>query len=490
MSGLAGVATQKNCFRPIYRLTNSHKHLGKSKGGMATRDQQFHVAIHDIERTPFLTKFETERKKLTGHLGIGVISSSDNQPLVFNNDIGHYAICVQGNFSNLKQLGDKLKKEGFNFREETYNPKHGISCYNKAELCGLIISTGSNIIEGIKKVWEEIKGHGSINLVLLTKDGIYAARDPRGTFPLTLGQNNHTYSIVSETTAFPNLNFKTVKELLPGEILFFDRNGYQTLSPGQEGGKICTFLYIYTAMPPAVIQGINVEKSRYRTGAKLWQRYQDFLLKANLDYIAGIPDSGIGHALGAERASGIHLERPLVKLDDERSYIFTTQEMRDEAADFKITVVEDVITGKRFFILDDSLVRNTQFRWLVKKIAACHPDHVILGLACPALTHICPFEESTRDWGELAACRVIELIERKPFIEVDLTPYLDPQSDKYQLMVKLITKEVNREASMDGVHQILYQYQADMLSAIGTDDKGKVILPPERFCTYCWDGQM
>jgi len=484
MSGLAGVlSTQGKCINDLYNLLGDHEHLGQAIGGVFTRHGNgLYKEIHHIHDVPFLPRFGGLLDKLPGAMGIGITSSADVQPLKFDTCIGNFSIVVQGNFTNLREIGDDLKKQGGNFREKTWDGKKESWHYNKAEVAGEIISKGKDLVDGIKNFWDMIAGSGSINLLIMNSDGIYAARDPRGTFSLSLGVKDSAFAIVTETTGLDNLDYKILRELKAGEIVYIESSGPKTLAPGDDSGKICGFLYVYTAYPEAIIQDICVEDTRDRTGAALWQNFKQLDLFGEIDFVAGIPDSGLGHAHGASNASGAPLRRPLRKKRGIRSYMYGDQTMRDYAAFHKINTIRSVIEGKRFLLVDDSLVRNTQLRWLIKKIGRCRPEEVTLGLACAPLIEICPFEESTRKRGELAARRAMAAIEGNNIDDIDITPYLDPSTNQYQEMVEWIRRDVNKETEFEVVKRIIYLTTRQTVATIG--------LPEERICTFCWTGRM
>jgi len=482
MSGLAGIFSNKEpCINDLYNLLGDHEHLGQAIGGIFTRQGKgLYKEIHSIKSVPFLPRFAGEIDNLPGNLGFGVCSSADIQPLKFDTRFGSYSICVQGNFLNLQKIGDKLKSEGHNFREKTWDEKKETWRYNKAEVIGEIISTGNDIVDGIKQAWQLVAGLGSINILLLTADGIFAARDPRGTFSLTLGVKDSAYTVVTETTGLDNLDFEICRELKAGEIVFFDNNGFTTLLAGHDNSKICGFLYVYTAYPEAIIEGITVEDTRDRSGAAAWQVFQK--LNLEIDFIAGIPDSGLGHAHGAVCASRIPFKRPLRKKRSVRSFMYDDQNLRAYAAYHKINTIKSIIEGQKFLLLDDSLVRNTQLLWLIKKIGRCRPSALYLALACAPLVEICPFEESTRKRKELAARKAMVNIEGKPIDDIDIKPYLDPRTEQYQRMVDWIRRDVNKAADWEVVKKIIYLTTKQNIQAIG--------LPSKKICTYCWTGQM
>lgn len=482
MSGLSGVFSIKGpCIDDLYNLLGDHEHLGQAIGGIFTRQGNgLYKEIHTIDRIPFLARFWDNLSKLPGNLGIGVCSSADVQPLKFDTRIGSFSIVVQGNFKNLQQVGDDLKSQGHNFQEKTWAEKKESWHYNKAEVCGEIISTGKDLVDGIKKVWQVISGHGSINLLLMTADGIFVARDPRGTFSLTLGRKENAYAVVTETTGLDNLDFKIEKELKAGEIVFINSKGFNILVPGTDLSKICGFLYVYTAYPEAIIEDVTIEDTRDCTGAAIWDTFK--LLNLEIDFIAGIPDTGSGHAHGTANASGLKLRRPLRKKRGIRSFMYGSQGMRDYAAYHKQNTIKSIIMGMRFLLIDDSLVRNTQMLWLIKKIGLCRPEALYLALACAPLVEICIFEESTRRREELAARRAMSNLEGKDINQIDIGPYLDPKTEQYKAMVEWIRRDVNSKSDLEVVKKIIYLTTDQNIKAIG--------LPANRICTYCWTGQM
>jgi len=483
MSGLSGVFDKvKPCIDDLYNLLGDHEHLGQAIGGIFTRhDKGLYKEIHDIDQTPFLPRFGKVLNDLPGNLGFGVTSSADIQPLKFDTRIGSYSVAVQGNFQNLQKLGDELKQQGHNFQVKTWDDKKETWHYNKAEIVGEIISTGKDLIDGIQKVWQAISGFGSINLLLLTADGIFAARDPRGTFSLTLGKKETAYAVVTETTGLDNLNYEIDRELKAGEIVFIDANGPKTILSGHDQSKICGFLFVYTAYPEAIIEGITVEIARDRSGAAIWENFKT--MDNNIvDFIAGVPDSGLGHAHGAANASGLPIKRPLRKKRGIRSFMYGNQRQRDYAAYHKINTIRAIIEGKKILLIDDSIVRNTQLLWLIKKIGRCRPADLTLAPACAPLIEICAFEESTRKREELAARRAMVSIEGKHIDEIDIKPYLNPESEQYEQMVEWIRRDVNKESDHEVVKRIIYLATEQNIKAIG--------LPAERICTYCWTGQM
>jgi amidophosphoribosyltransferase len=398
---------------------------------------------------------------MKGHLGIGAISDRDPQPLIIGSKFGNFAIAVAGLIENVNELALELLKEGETFGEMSSG---GI---NSVELIAKLITKGRTIPEGIEGVYDRIKGSASI--LLLKKDGIFAARDSLGRTPLVIGQKNGEFAIATETCSFLNLGFRIKKYLTPGEIVYVGKSGLEEKSPGKKTNQICAFLWIYTGYPASSYEGISVELVRERCGRALARNDE---VKADL--VAGIPDSGVGHAIGYAMQSGLPYRRPLVKYTPGygRSYTPPSQEMRDLVATLKLMPVKEVICGNRIILCEDSIVRGTQLKnYTIKKLWECGAKEVHIRPACPPLMFPCRFALSTRSIEELAARNAIRALEGKD-IE-DVREYIHQRSSKYQQMVDWIGKEL-------GVTTLRYQKIEDMVEAIG--------LPREKLCLYCWIG--
>jgi len=398
---------------------------------------------------------------MKGHLGIGVISDRDPQPLIIGTKFGNFAIVVAGLIDNVNELGSELLKEGETFGEMSSG---GI---NSVELIAKLITRGRTIPEGIEGLYERIKGSASI--LLLKKDGIYAARDRLGRTPLVIGEKDGEYAIATETCSFLNLGFRIKKYLTPGEIVFIGKSGLEEKTSGRKANQICAFLWIYTGYPASSYEGISVELVRERCGRALARNDE---VKADL--VAGVPDSGVGHAIGYAMQSGLPYRRPLVKYTPGygRSYTPPSPEMRDLVATMKLIPVKEVICGNRIVLCEDSIVRGTQLKnYTIKKLWDCGAKEVHIRPACPPLMFPCRFALSTRSIEELAARNAIRALEGKA-IE-DVREYIDQRSKKYQRMVQWIGKEL-------GVTTLRYQKIEDMVEAIG--------LPRNKLCLYCWIG--
>lgn len=461
MSGIFGIVSKKNCADRLLYGIDYHSHMGTEYGGMAVVGRQFHRSIHDISKSQFKSKFYDDYKTMKGPLGIGVISDRDPQPLIIGSRFGNFAIVVAGLIENVNELGSELLKDGETFGEMS---SRGI---NSVELIAKLITRGRTLLEGIEGVYDRIKGSASI--LLLKKEGIYAARDRLGRTPLVIGEKDGEYAIATETCSFLNLGFRIKKYLDPGEIVFIGKSGLEEKAPGKKTNQICSFLWIYTGYPASSYEGISVELVRERCGRSLAKNDN---LKADL--VAGVPDSGVGHAIGYAMQSGIPYRRPLVKYTPGygRSYTPPSQEMRDLVATMKLIPVKEVICGNRIVLCEDSIVRGTQLKnYTIKKLWECGAREVHIRPACPPLMFPCRFALSTRSIEELSARKAIRALEGKD-IE-DVMGYIDQRSKKYKRMVDWIGKDL-------GATTLKYQKIEDMVKAIG--------LPRENLCLYCWTG--
>jgi amidophosphoribosyltransferase len=461
MSGVFGIVSKKNCADSLLYGTDYHSHMGTQYGGMAVLGKQFYRSIHDISKSQFKSKFFEDHKEMKGNLGIGVISDRDPQPLIIGSKFGTFAIAAAGLVENVDGLASELFKDGETFGEMSSG---GI---NSVELMAKLITRGRTLTEGIEGVYDRIKGSASI--LLLMKDGIYAARDRLGRTPLVIGERDEEYVIATETCSFLNLGFRIKKYLTPGEIVLIGRSGFEEKSAGKKTHQICAFLWIYTGYPASSYEGISVELVRERCGR--------FLAKnddAKADLVAGVPDSGVGHAIGYAMESGLPYRRPLVKYTPGygRSYTPPSQEIRDLVATMKLIPIKEVVCGNRVILCEDSIVRGTQLKnYTIKKLWECGAKEVHIRPACPPLMFPCRFALSTRSIEELAARKAIHALEGK-HIE-DVREYIDYRSKKYQQMVEWIRKEL-------GATTLRYQKIEDMVEAIG--------LPREKLCLYCWTG--
>lgn len=461
MSGVFGVVSKKNCADMLLYGTDYHSHMGTEFGGMAVLGKGFHRSIHDISKSQFKSKFYDDYKMMKGSMGIGVVSDRDPQPLLIGSKFGNFAIVVAGLIENVNELATELLKEGETFGEMS---SRGI---NSVELIAKLITRGHTLLEGIEGVYDRIKG--SASLLLLKKEGIYAARDHLGRTPLVIGEKDGEYAVATETCSFLNLGFHIKKYLDPGEIVLIRKSGLVEKASGKKKNQICAFLWIYTGYPASSYEGISVELVRERCGRALARN--DHI---RADLVAGVPDSGVGHAIGYAMESGIPYRRPLVKYTPGygRSYTPPSQEIRDLVATMKLIPIESVIEGNRIVLCEDSIVRGTQLKnFTIKKLWDCGAKEVHIRPACPPLMFPCRFALSTRTTKELVARKAIQAIEGREVDEVK--EYIDHRSKKYKRMVEWICKEL-------GATTLRYQRIEDMVEAIG--------LPREKLCLYCWTG--
>ena len=461
MSGIFGIVSKKNCASELLYGTDYHSHMGTEYGGMAVLGERFHRSIHDISKSQFKSKFFEDYKEMEGNMGIGVISDRDAQPLIIGSKFGTFAIVSAGLVDNTNELAGELLEQGETFGEMSSG---GV---NSVELIAKLINQGKTLIDGIERLYDRIMGSASI--LLMKEDGIYAVRDRLGRMPLVIGERNGDHVIATETCSFLNLGYRIIKYLEPGETVRIGKHGLEEQLPGKINNQICAFLWIYTGYPASSYEGINVELVRERSGRSLAKNDD---VKADL--VAGVPDSGVGHAVGYAMQSGIPFRRPLVKYTPGygRSYTPPSQEIRDLVAKMKLIAVKDIIADNRLVLCEDSIVRGTQLKnYTLKKLWEAGAREVHVRPACPPLMFPCKFALSTRSIDELAARRAIRALEGRDTEEIG--DYLDDRSEKYRKMVDWIAKELD-------VTTLRYQRIDDMVEAIG--------LPREKLCLHCWIG--
>ena len=464
MSGLFGVVSNNNCISSLYYGTDYHSHLGTEYGGIAFIEKNGIPIkkIHDISNTQFKSKFYEGSDKINSKMGIGVISDKDPQPLNFEGRFGPFAVCTAGLVTNKEELAEWLIERGVTFSELDHGD------INTTELVSLLINQGDSIIGGIELMQDKIQG--SISLLLLTKKGIYCARDKNGVTPLVIGEKKGEVAVASETCAFPNLEFKIKKFLTPGEIVFIDKKGIEIKKKGDHSNKICAFLWVYTGFPASTYESINVEKVRENCGRFLAKRDN-----VEIDLASGVPDSGTAHAIGYAMESGKPFRRVLLKYTSGygRSYTPLTQELRDKIAQMKLIANEDIIKDNRIVLCEDSIVRGTQLKnFTITKLKEAGAKEIHVRPACPPLMYPCIYNLSTRSIHELSARKAIKALEGKD-IE-DVSEYLDSKSDKYKKMLDWIAKDL-------GVTTLRYQLLDDMVEAIGVSK--------DKLCLYCWTGK-
>ena len=467
MGGFFGVTSKQDCVFDLYFGTDYHSHLGTRRAGMAvySKEDGFDRAIHNIENAPFRTKFDKDVNSMHGFMGIGCISDYEPQPLIIRSHHGTYAIMTIGKINNIDGIVDHMFKSGhMHFLEMSGGD------INATELVASIINQKDNIIEGIQLAQEIIDG--SMSIVIMTPKGIYAARDKMGRTPIALGKKDDGYCLTFESFAFLNLGYQPFRELGPGEIVIMTPEGVQTLAKPGEDMKICTFLWVYYGYPSSSYEGISVEEMRYNCGKKLAQRDN-----ANPDTVAGVPDSGIAHAVGYANESGIPFSRPFIKYTPTwpRSFMPTIQSKRNLIAKMKLITVHDLIQDKSLLLIDDSIVRGTQLRETTEFLYQSGAKEVHIRPACPPILYGCKYLNFSRSSSEmdLITRRIIQEIAGD-YANVHLEAFSNPDTPEYQAMIDKICEQFNFTS-------LRYHRLDDMIDSVGIDRS--------KLCTYCWDGK-
>lgn len=463
MGGLFGVVTREDCIQDLFFGTDYHSHLGTKRGGLAVKGSDgLKSAIRNIENAQFKSKLEDDLPKLHGNMGIGVISDYEDQPLIIGAHLGTYAIVTVGKINNLDELAGRASRKGVHFSEMS---RGGI---NPTELVATLINEGPTFAEGIQNAQKKIDG--SCTMLLLTEDGLFAARDRLGRTPIVLGEKPGSYAATLETCAFPNMGYVITRYLGPGEIVRVTEDGVEQKKTPETRIQICAFLWVYYGYPATNYEGINVEAVRNKCGATL-ARNDD----VEIDIVAGIPDSGTGHAIGYANEAGIPFRRPFVKYTPAwaRSFMPQDQGMRDLIAKMKLIPIQELVQGQRLLFAEDSIVRGTQLKDTIQRLYDCGAKEVHMRPACPPLVYACKFLNFSQSRSEL------DLAGRKAIQQIEGTAdkfpdeYTDPDSEKHAAMVERIRERLK-------LTSLKYQRLPDLVEAIG--------LPKERLCTYCWDG--
>jgi amidophosphoribosyltransferase len=464
VGGFFGVVSDADCVADLYYGTDYHSHLGTMRGGLAVRDSSGITRfIHDITSAQFRSKFEADLPMLSGKLGIGVISDYEDQPLIIHSHHGTYAIVTVGRLDNLEELVAAALKRGSHFSEMSGHEA------NPTQVVASLIDQGDSFEDGIQMAQEAIAG--SCSILLLTDRGIYAARDRLGRTPVATGERAGAYAATLETCALPNLGYQVAGYLGPGEIVRITQDGVEQLRLPGSRCQICGFLWVYFGYPASSYESVNVEIVRNRCGEFLAERDD-----VEVDLVAGIPDSGTGHAIGYANAAGIPYRRPFVKYTPTwpRSFMPQDQRVRDLVARMKLIPIRELIEGKRLLFCEDSIVRGTQLKDIIQRLYDYGASEVHMRPACPPLVFGCKFLNFSRSRSEL------DLAARSAIHEIagdalgDLAEYSDPESERYCAMVEAVRARL-------GLTSLQYQRLDDLIAAIG--------LPRERVCTYCWDGK-
>ena len=469
MGGFFGVASKHDCVLELFYGVDYHSHLGTRRGGMAVYGKDgFNRAIHNIENSPFRTKFERDVEELKGNLGIGCISDYEPQPLLLQSHLGSFAITTIGKINNQDEILEKAYKDGRSHFLEMSGGQ-----INATELIGSLICRKSSIVEGIRYAQEMVDG--SLSLLIMTKDGIYAARDLYGRTPVVIGKKEDAYCVSFENFAYLNLGYSHDRELGPGEIAYITPEGVETLVQPGEKMRICSFLWVYYGYPTSSYEGVNVEEMRYRCGSMLAKRDGD---SVHPDIVAGVPDSGVAHAIGYANESGIPYARPFIKYTPTwpRSFMPTNQSQRDLIARMKLIPVQALIEDKRMLLIDDSIVRGTQLRETTEFLYRSGAKEVHVRPACPPLVYGCKYLNFSRSKSdmELITRRVIREQEGDNCPEEVLEEYTNPDSCRYAKMIEEIRKIQNFTT-------LRFHRLDDLLASIGIE--------PCKVCTYCFSGK-
>ena len=467
MGGFFGVASKEACNLDLFYGTDYHSHLGTRRGGMATYGSDgWTRAIHNIENSPFRTKFEKDVDTMKGNIGIGCISDYDPQPILIQSHLGCFGITTVGKINNADQLIRNLYENGHTHFQSMTNGQ-----INSTELVAALICKKDSFVEGIRYVQSVVEG--SMTLLLLTENGIYAARDLLGRTPVVIGKKENAYCVSFESFAYINLGYTDYKELGPGEIVYVTPESVETVSPACEKMRICSFLWVYYGYPTSSYEGVGVEEMRYNCGKLLAQRDDHSI---DVDIVAGVPDSGIAHAIGYANESGIPYARPFIKYTPTwpRSFMPTTQSQRNLIARMKLIPVHSLIEDRSLLLIDDSIVRGTQLRETTEFLYQSGAKEVHVRPACPPLLYGCKYLNFSRSKSDLDLItrRIIREWEGDNDVNV-LSEYADPNSDRYAAMLEEIRKRQNFTS-------LRYHRLDDLIKSIGIDAC--------QVCTYCFNG--
>ncbi|MCD7942638.1 MAG: amidophosphoribosyltransferase [Bacteroides intestinalis] len=466
MGGFFGTVSKASCVTDLFYGTDYNSHLGTKRGGLATYDAEegmFARSIHNLESTYFRTKFEDELDKFKGNVGIGIISDTDPQPIIINSHLGRFAIVTVAKIVNLEEIEAELLSQNMHFAELSSGNT------NQTELISLLIIQGKTFVEGIENVYRRVKG--SCSMLLLSEDGsIIAARDKWGRTPIVIGRKEGAYAATSESSSFPNLDYEIDRYLGPGEIVRMTADGVEQLRKPEEKMQICSFLWVYYGFPTSCYEGRNVEEVRFTSGLKMGQNDD-----SEVDCACGIPDSGVGMALGYAEGKGVPYHRAISKYTPTwpRSFTPSKQEMCSLVAKMKLIPNRAMLEGKRLLFCNDSIVRGTQLRDNVKVLYEYGAKEVHIRIACPPLIYACPFVGFTASKSplELITRRVIEELEGDA--DKNLEKYATTGSPEYEKMVSIIAERF-------GLTTLKFNTLETLIESIG--------LPKCKVCTHCFDG--
>ncbi len=465
MGGFFGTIATAPCVTDLFYGTDYNSHLGTRRGGMATYNaetKRFARSIHNLESSYFRTKFEQDLGKFEGNSGIGIISDTDAQPIIINSHLGRFAIVTVAKINNIEELENELLESGAHFAELSSGNT------NQTELVALLINQGKTFKEGIENVYHKVKG--SCSMLLVTDHGIIAARDRLGRTPIIIGKKEGAMAATSESTAFPNLDYETVHYVGPGEIDLLTPDGYEVLKEPEKEMQVCSFLWVYYGFPTSSYEGINVEETRFRFGEAMGREDE-----AKVDCVCGIPDSGVGMALGYACGMGVPYKRAISKYTPTwpRSFTPSRQELRNLVAKMKLIPNREILNGQRVLFCDDSIVRGTQLRDNTRVLFDYGAREVHIRIACPPLIYSCPFVgfSASKSDLELITRRIIKELEGDP--DKNLGKYATAGTPEYGKMVDIIRERF-------GLTSLKFNTVEELVRAIG--------LPKCKICTHCFDG--
>ncbi len=472
MGGFFGAVSRNDCIADVFFGTDYHSHLGTRRGGMTAYCDElgFQRNIHSIENSPFRTKFEKDVEKMKGNICIGCISDTDPQPIMVRSKLGLYAVCTVGIINNAEELVSELLDSGCANFEAMSSGK-----INSGDLIGALIAQKSSFVEGIKYVQEKVKG--TVSLLILEKNRIIAARDKDGRLPVIIGKRDDGYCVSFESFAFQKLGYDTCHELRSGEIVSIDADNYTILDKGNDNMKICSFLWTYYGYPNAVYEGVTVETMRTRNGEIMAETDIKNGNLPDVDYVCGVPDSGVPHAIGYANRSGIPFARPFIKYTPTwpRSFMPQSQEMRNRVAKMKLIPVHELIEGKKLLFIDDSIVRGTQMRETVEFLYENGAKEVHMRSACPPIMYGCKYLNfsASKSELELIARQIIDEYEGSKGVE-----FISEYSDSSTERGKRLRDEICRRLKLTSLE---FQSLEGTVKAIGK--------PECSLCTYCWSGK-
>ncbi len=472
MGAFFGAASKRDVVLDVFFGVDYHSHLGTRRAGMVFCDGEgrFKKEIHSIENTPFRTRFEGDLPSFHGNCGMGCISDSDPQPLLVRSHLGVFAIATVGAVNNAEELIEVFSHVGHQFMAQSSGE------VNTTELVAALINTQEDLVTGIKYAQEQIEG--SLTLLVMTRDGeLYAARDDMGRLPVLIGKDDDGYCVTFESFAYGKLGYVDEYELGSGELVRITADGYETLVPARDEMRICAFLWVYYGYPNSNYEGVNVEVMRYRNGAIMVDNDREMGLLPDVDFVAGVPDSGLPHGIGYAAASGKPFARPFVKYTPTwpRSFMPANQDVRNRVAKMKQIPVPELIDGKKLLFVDDSIVRGTQLRETVDFLYDTGAAEVHMRSACPPIMYGCKylsFSRSRSDYELIARRKVLELEGEEG--EKHLDEYADGRTERGRCLLRSICEEM-------GFDSLSYQTLDGMLDAIGIDR--------DKICTYCWNGR-